>query len=246
LAEPDATTCSSPKRLYGDFTLKIISWDKINEETISDKITRKMFWGQNVMVTRWALAPHAIIPVHDHVSEQITMIESGSIVVSFPDEEIPLTAGEMIVIPSSRPHGVTVGPDLSIAMDIFSPIRKDFIEGTASYCSATGAGEEGSGEQKDPYPRLGGFLRAKGIDIATDELRKVPLDLLARYTYEKECITMGELRAILGMDKTQAKALLREWKHGDDHSESSYRRSLERIVILISDLHPGASKDAGS
>jgi quercetin dioxygenase-like cupin family protein len=223
--------------------LKPISWDKIKEETINEKITRKMFWGENVMVTRWGLAPNAIIPVHDHVSEQITMIETGSILMNFPDEEVHLRSGQMIVIPPSRPHGVTIGPDGCVAMDIFSPIRKDFIEGTASYYSAE-ASDEGKvgGEQKDPYARLCGFLSAKRIDIPLDELKKVPLDLLARYTYEKECITMGELRAILGIDKIQAKALLREWKHGDDHSESSYKRSLERIVVLISDLRPGTSK----
>lgn len=43
---------------------------------------------------------------------------------------------------------------------------------------------------------------------------------------------MGQLRAAMGIDKKQAKDLLRTWKHGDDHSESSYRRSLERIVIV--------------
>jgi quercetin dioxygenase-like cupin family protein len=232
-----------PEASLEDYTLKTISWEKIKEETISDKITRKMFWGENVMVTRWRLAPNAIIPVHDHVSEQITMIETGSIVLAFPEEKVELSAGEMIVIPSSKPHGATVGPDGCIAMDIFSPIRRDFIEGTASYYGPSDSADSEAGEaKKDPYAQLYGFLSAKGISIPLEELKKVPLDLLARYTYEKECITMGELRAILGIDKTQAKALLREWKHGDDHSESSYKRSLERIVILISDLRPGDSK----
>ena len=64
----------------------------------------------------------------------------------------------------------------------------------------------------------------------------IPLDLLARYTYERQCITMGQLREILGIDKKQAKDLLREWKHGDDHSESSYRRKMERMIMLPSDL----------
>lgn len=202
-----------------------------------------MFWGENIMVTKWRLAPHAVVPVHDHVSEQVTMIETGSIVISFPDEEVKLESGDMVIIPSSRPHGVKVGPDGCVAVDVFSPIRKDFIEGTASYHSAAGSEEnKAGGDEKDPYAQLHGYLSAKGIDLSVEELKKVPLELLARYTYEKECITMGELRAILGIDKAQAKALLREWKHGDDHSESSYKRSLERIVILISDVRPGSSK----
>jgi hypothetical protein len=43
---------------------------------------------------------------------------------------------------------------------------------------------------------------------------------------------MGQLRAVMGIDKKQAKDMLRTWKHGDDHSESSYKRNLERIVIV--------------
>lgn len=222
-----------------DVGVKTITWNDITEEKINENINRKMFWGENVMVTRWRLAPNAIVPVHDHVSEQITMVETGSIVLSFPDQELQLRGGDMIVIPSSRPHGVTVGPEGCVAVDIFSPIRKDFIEGTASYYSTPGSGDV---ERNDPFEQLQGFLSAKGIKLSLDELKKVPLDLLARYTYEKECITMGELRGILGLDKAQAKALLREWKHGDDHSESSYKRSLERIVVLISDLRPERPK----
>ena len=149
----------------------------------------------------------------------------------------------MVVIPSSRPHGVTVGPDRCVAVDIFSPIRSDFLEGKASYFSAAGSEDsEAGGKEKDPRAQLHGYLSAKGIDIPLEELNRVPIELLARYTFEKECITMGELRKILGLDKAQAKALLREWKHGDDLSESSYKRSLQRIVVLISDLHPEPPK----
>jgi len=60
--------------------------------------------------------------------------------------------------------------------------------------------------------------------------------VLARYCYEKECITMGQLRNVLGLDKKQAKDLLRQWKHGDDHSESSLRRKIERTIVLTSDI----------
>jgi len=38
------------------------------------------------------------------------------------------------------------------------------------------------------------------------------------------------------LDKNEAKNLLRQWKHGDDHSESSYKRKLERTIVLTSDL----------
>ncbi len=136
----------------------------------------------------------------------------------------------MLVIPPSKPHGVEVGPQGCTVMDLFSPLRQDFIDGSAAYLGGTGA------KEADPYRRLHGFLRASGIKVTLDELKNIPLDLLARYTYERQCITMGQLRQVLGMDKIQAKALLREWKHGDDHSESSYRKMMETMIMLPSDL----------
>ncbi len=39
------------------------------------------------MVTRWELAPNTPLPVHDHVSEQVTMVLEGSVTLVFPGEE---------------------------------------------------------------------------------------------------------------------------------------------------------------
>ena len=61
------------------------AWDDIRVEKVNENITRKMFWGQNIMVTKWELAPDTQIPVHDHVSEQVTMVERGSVTLCFPD-----------------------------------------------------------------------------------------------------------------------------------------------------------------
>ncbi|MBI5248522.1 MAG: cupin domain-containing protein [Desulfomonile tiedjei] len=204
--------------------MDILCWKDLAEEKLSESIARQMFWGQNIMVTKWTLAPGTALPTHEHESEQVTMVQSGSVTLLFPDdEEHTLNAGDMLVIPGFKPHGVRVGPQGCSVLDLFSPIRKDFIEGKASYLPQ---------QQKDPYIRLHGVLRSTGMKVTPEELREVPLDVLARYVYDKECITMGQLREILGLDKKQAKDLLRQWKHGDDHSESSLKRKLERLIAI--------------
>jgi quercetin dioxygenase-like cupin family protein len=215
--------------------MRVISWNEVNEEKLNESITRKMIWGDRVMVTRWELAPDTVLPVHDHVSEQVTMVISGSVTLLFPGEEDrTLRAGDMLIIPSSKPHGVKVGPDGCVVSDIFSPIRQDFIQGTSSYIKSDKT-QDGSGRGVDTakaYRELHGFLVAAGVKVGLDDLKEIPLELVARYVYEKECISLGQLRTILGLDKSQAKDLLRQWKHGDDHSESSYRRKLERMIVL--------------
>jgi quercetin dioxygenase-like cupin family protein len=208
--------------------MDILCWKNVPEEKLSAEITRQMFWGQNIMVTKWTLAPNSALPTHDHESEQVTMVQSGSVTLIFPGgEERTLHAGDMLVIPSFKPHGVRVGPEGCSVMDLFSPIRKDFIEGKPAYLPQ---------EERDPYIRLHGIVRGIGMKVSLEQLREVPLEVLARYVYDKECITMGQLRDILGLDKKQAKDLLRQWKHGDDHSESSYKRKLERLVVIPEEL----------
>ncbi len=222
-----------------------ICWNDIAEERVNENITRKMFWGENVMVTRWVIAPNTVLPVHEHVSEQITMVEEGSVTISFSDgEKFVLRKGDMLVIPGSKLHGAEIGPHGGTIIDLFSPLRQDLIDSREAYFSKTGAASDvqegstpGDAKEADPYRRLHGFLRGSGIKVTLEELKNIPLDLLARYTYERQCITMGQLRQILGLDKTQAKALLREWKHGDDHSESSYRKMMERMIMLPSELN---------
>ena len=222
--------------------MEVTSWKEIREENVHESATRKMIWGENVMVTRWELAPFTVFPTHEHVSEQVTIVLSGSVTLKFQDEgDKVLHEGDMLVIPPSKPHGVAIGPEGAVAMDIFSPIRTDFIQGTASYIKRASAAEEETSasalltdEQK--YGKLNGFLRGAGIAIELKDLMEVPLNLVARYAYDKECITLGQLRSILGLDKKQAKDLLREWKHGDDHSESSLKRKLERLVVIPDEL----------
>lgn len=210
--------------------MEILCWKDLPEEKLSTSITRQMFWGDNIMVTKWVLAPDTDLPIHEHESEQVTMVQSGSVTLLFPGEaDRTLNAGDMLVIPGRKSHGAKAGPQGCTALDLFSPIRQDFIRNRTTYFAA-------DAQPKDPYPRLYGFLKATGMKVTLEELREVPLEVLARYVYDKECITMGQLREILGWDKKQAKDMLRQWKHGDDHSESSFKRKLERLVVIPPEL----------
>ncbi len=221
------------------------SWEDIPEERLNEKITRKVFWGERVMLARFELAPDAQIDMHEHVSEQVSTCKRGSVTLIFPDEpDVVLRPGDMLVIPGSKPHAAKVGPEGAVVIDIFSPIRADFIKDTAFHFGTRkqGALSEPAAGEEDAYAQLQRFLQAAGIQVPLKDLEAVPLSVLARYAYERECISMGDLRAILGLDREQAKALLRDWKHGDDHSEASYRRKLERMIVISSGLPPALPK----
>lgn len=224
--------------------MKIYAWNSIESENITDAISRRMFWGENIMVTRWELKPLTVLPEHSHVAEQVTMIQEGSVSLTFADgTEVVLKAGDMLVIPPNMPHSVKVGPEGSIAVDLFSPIREDFIQKSSSYLGQGGKEDlsEASGppSEDEVYQTLQSCLSKAGVKASLDEFKRYPISDLSRLAYERQCLSMGQLRSLLGLDKKQAKELLREWKHGDDHSESSLRKMMGLRVILPGDLTRG-------
>jgi quercetin dioxygenase-like cupin family protein len=220
-----------------------ITWDSIQKERISDHIARQMYWGEHIMAVRWELAPNSSLPEHEHVSEQLTTVEEGSVTLIFSkNQRYTLAKGELLLIPSSKPHSVEIGADGCVAVDYFSPIRKDFIEGRAMYLPGQDDATESESlpedqdSQEEAYKALQEVLRASGITLDLATLKEIPLETLGRYAFERECLSMGQLRRILGMDKKQAKELLRQWKHGDDHSQASYEKMLKTFVMLPDEM----------
>ena len=216
-------------------------WADIEAADINENIKLQLIYGERVMLSRWQLAPNTLLPLHEHEAEQLTTVESGSLTLVFGDgEQVTLSLGEMVLIPSLRPHSVQIGPEGATAVDVFSPIRQDLIDKSPIHSPRAAepsvAQAQGPKNDDEAYARLYGYLVSAGIKVPLEQLREIPIELVARYVYDKECITMGQLREILGLDKLQAKALLREWKHGDDHSETSLRRKLERLVIIPREL----------
>jgi quercetin dioxygenase-like cupin family protein len=75
------------------------------------------------------------VPVHHHDNEQITYITSGALKFRLGEaqlEEVIVRAGEVLVIPSNTPHSAEALED-TIDIDIFSPPRQDWLDGTDRY-----------------------------------------------------------------------------------------------------------------
>lgn len=108
------------------------SWDEVKPEKLSDSITRKFIHGDKAMVAELNLKKGAVVPEHKHENEQISWILQGELVFEIQGKEIHVKAGEVLVIPSNVPHKATAVQD-TIDVDLFSPIREDWIKGEDSY-----------------------------------------------------------------------------------------------------------------
>jgi len=101
-------------------------------EQVNDFFSRKFVTGKNVMMAQIHLKRGAVVPEHHHESEQISNIISGALRFKVAKEEFVLNAGETIVIPSNVPHSAYAEEDV-VAIDIFSPIRYDWLDGSDHY-----------------------------------------------------------------------------------------------------------------
>ena len=107
-------------------------WDAIEKERMNPQLTRQVIHGVNITVARIQLAKGAVVPMHSHVNEQITMLEKGRLRFVTGGEEKIISAGETLQIPPNLPHAVEALED-SLAVDLFSPVRSDWISGDDAY-----------------------------------------------------------------------------------------------------------------
>jgi quercetin dioxygenase-like cupin family protein len=102
-------------------------WSAIPVETIAHGIERQMVWGERLMVCRLTLAPHVVTNVHSHPHEQITLVERGRVRFTVDGQERILSAGDVLHFPSGVPHGATMLDEEVVLVDIFTPVREDFL-----------------------------------------------------------------------------------------------------------------------
>jgi quercetin dioxygenase-like cupin family protein len=102
-------------------------WAAVPVERIADGIQRQMIWGERIMVCRLQFAPHVVTAVHSHPHEQITLVERGRVRFAIEDDHRIATAGEVLHFPAHVRHGATMLDEEVVLVDIFSPIREDFL-----------------------------------------------------------------------------------------------------------------------
>ena len=106
---------------------KHTDWAKVPVQQLEEGIERQMVIGEKLMICRLRFAPHIVTPAHDHPHEQMTIVERGPVLFTIGDEERVAQTGDVLHFPSGTWHGATMLAEEVILVDIFSPIREDFL-----------------------------------------------------------------------------------------------------------------------
>jgi quercetin dioxygenase-like cupin family protein len=112
--------------------MSLYRWNNIPEERLTDKLTRRLISGKNVMLVRFFLKKGCIVASHRHESEQMTSVLKGLLELTFPDKKVRVAEGEVLLIHPSLEHSAVALED-TMALDVFSPIREDWLTGQDHY-----------------------------------------------------------------------------------------------------------------
>lgn len=105
----------------------VTDWNKIPIETPHEGIERQMIVGENIMICRFKFVPFLVTPAHSHHHEQMTLVVQGKAKFIVGEEEKIVSAGDVLHFPSNTWHGATMLDEEVVLIDIFSPIREDFL-----------------------------------------------------------------------------------------------------------------------
>jgi quercetin dioxygenase-like cupin family protein len=107
-------------------------WQDEPVEELTPLLGRQLLHTETMTVGRIILAAGAGVGTHHHVHEQVATVLEGRLRFVVGGDEQIVAAGESVFIPSDVPHAVEALED-SIVLDVFSPVRDDWVRGDDAY-----------------------------------------------------------------------------------------------------------------
>ena len=106
-----------------------LNWSRILVENPAEGIERQTVVGQNLMICRLRFAPLLVTPEHTHPHEQMSLVVSGRVRFFVEGEERIASPGDVLHFPANCLHGATMMDEEVVLIDIFTPVREDFLAG---------------------------------------------------------------------------------------------------------------------
>ncbi|MDA0734947.1 MAG: cupin domain-containing protein [Chloroflexi bacterium] len=90
-------------------------------------VRTQTFWGENILLSMVTFEANSLVPNHTHPHEQAGIMVEGELELSIDGEVRLLKPGDMYIIPGNVEHFARTGDTAAKALDIFSPVRAEFI-----------------------------------------------------------------------------------------------------------------------
>ena len=97
-------------------------------ESVDEGVKRKiMGYDDKIMLVRVLFDKGGIGSVHEHYHSQVTYVASGAFEINIDGVRQTLEEGDSFYVPPNTLHGAKC-LEAGELIDVFSPIREDFIE----------------------------------------------------------------------------------------------------------------------
>lgn len=90
-------------------------------------------FAQNLMLSYLEMDAGAEIPLHSHPHEQGGVLLSGKLQLTIGDETRMVEPGALFLIEANVPHRAVAIDGPVVVLDVFSPVREDYVELTNRY-----------------------------------------------------------------------------------------------------------------
>ena len=95
---------------------------------IAKGVTIKPLAGDHVMLNYVEFAPEAEVPTHSHPHEQLGLMIEGELDLWIGSERRSLRPGDTYRIAGGVPHGARTGESRALVLDVFYPLREDYLK----------------------------------------------------------------------------------------------------------------------
>ena len=98
------------------------------KETVGEGLVRQLFgFNDDILMARVEFDVGAVGEIHAHPHSQVTYVESGEFDVHIDGVEKRLGPGDSFYIHPNHKHGA-VCRKAGVLLDVFSPVREDFLD----------------------------------------------------------------------------------------------------------------------
>jgi quercetin dioxygenase-like cupin family protein len=104
------------------------SWKDTDHEYLDPKLSQQVFTSKNVMVVYYVYDPGLEFEEHSHPQEQVTIVQSGRLLLKIEEEKVELKSGDICSIAPNVSHSsVVIGDEKVEAFCIFTPITDQVV-----------------------------------------------------------------------------------------------------------------------
>ena len=107
---------------------QFVDFEDLRSFELTAGVNGRPLFGEGAMLNLIEFEPGSTVPLHSHEHEQLGLVLRGTqalVVDGVPHELGPM---EGYVLPGGVEHSAYCGPDGALVLDVFAPVREDYLE----------------------------------------------------------------------------------------------------------------------